>query len=216
MILVVFGAPGSGKGTLASNLIKKFPNLISISPGNLLRDAAKAQNELGKKVEVFLKRGELVPDELVTGMVLAQMDDPHKDFLLDGFPRTVNQAQSLDEYLQKKSKKIDNVIHIKIQLEDVIYRLTGRLVCSKCNAIYHVKNHPPKKADHCDLDGTKLDRRNDDESVETITKRYYIYRAQTKPVIEYYKKHWPTMVVRGEDSSDEIVQKVTQKIEKGA
>jgi adenylate kinase len=216
MILVVFGAPGSGKGTLASNLIKKFPDLISISPGNLLREAVKAQNELGKKVESFLKRGELVPDDLVTGLVIDQMNASHKHFLLDGFPRTVNQAQSLDEYLQKKSKKIDNVVHIKIQLEDVVARLTGRLICPKCHAIYHVKNHPPQKADYCDFDGSKLDRRNDDESVETITKRYYIYRAQTKPVIEYYKKHWPTMVVRGEESSDEIVRKVIQKIEKGA
>jgi adenylate kinase len=216
MILVLFGAPGSGKGTLASNLIKKFPNLVSISPGNLLREAVKAQNALGKQVEACLKRGELVPDDLVTGMVIEQMDASQKDFLLDGFPRTVNQAQSLDEYLQKKSKKIDNVVHIKIQLEDVISRLTGRLICPQCYAIYHVKNHPPQKSGHCDLDGSKLDRRNDDESVETITKRYYIYRAQTKPVIEYYKKHWPTMVVRGEDSSDEIVKKVTQKIEKGA
>jgi len=216
MILVVFGAPGSGKGTLASNLIKKFPNLVSISPGNLLREAVKVQNTLGKQVEACLKRGELVPDDLVTGMVIKQMDASQKDFLLDGFPRTVNQAQSLDEYLQKKSKKIDNVVHIKIQLEDVISRLTGRLICPQCYAIYHVKNHPPRKSGLCDLDGSKLDRRNDDESVETITKRYYIYRAQTKPVIEYYKKHWPTMVVRGEDSTDEIVKKVTQKIEKGA
>jgi adenylate kinase len=187
MILVIFGPPGAGKGT-QSRLIADKLKILHISTGDILRDATQRQTELGKKASSYMEAGELVPDELVREMILERIKKPDVSagFILDGYPRNVNQAMELDRMLGSLSKKIDLVVNIVISDEEIIRRLTGRRVCDLCGRVTHVEYEPQLDSDVCDVCGGELKTRTDD-SLEAIKNRLKVYYSQTLPVLDHYR-----------------------------
>ncbi|MFZ8863471.1 MAG: adenylate kinase [Thermocrinis sp.] len=185
MILVFLGPPGAGKGTQAKLLSQRM-GFLHLSTGDLLREAVKNQTPLGKKAKEYMDRGELVPDELIVQLIEETMPKDG-NVILDGFPRTVNQALALEEMLRVKGEKISKVLFFDVPDEVIIDRLSGRRVCSKCGAVYHVKYNPPKVEGVCDLCGGTLVQRDDDKE-EVVRKRLEVYRKQTQPLIEFYQK----------------------------
>ena len=188
MNLILLGPPGAGKGTQAAKIIEKY-NIPHISTGDIFRENIKNGTELGKKAQEYMNKGQLVPDELVVEIATDRLnkDDCKNGFLLDGFPRTVFQAEELDKFLQAKGAKIDHVLDIDVNREELMIRLTGRRVCSKCGASFHVVNIPPKKEGICDVCGAELIQRKDDNE-ETAANRIEVYNNETKPLIDYYEK----------------------------
>lgn len=188
MNLILLGPPGAGKGTQAAKIIEKY-NIPHISTGDIFRENIKNGTELGKKAQEYMNKGQLVPDELVVEIATDRLDkDDCKDgFLLDGFPRTVFQAEELDKYLASKGKKVDHVLDIEVDRAELMTRLTGRRVCSKCGASYHIINIPPKKEGVCDVCGGELIQRKDDNE-ETAANRIEVYNKETKPLVDYYEK----------------------------
>ena len=182
------GPPGAGKGTQAAKIVEKY-GVPHISTGDIFRENIKKGTELGKKAQEYMNRGELVPDDLVIEIATTRLleDDCKNGFLLDGFPRTVYQAEKLDEFLAARDSKIDKVLDIAVEKEELITRLTGRRVCKACGASFHVVNIPPKKEGVCDFCGGELIQRADD-NLETVTNRIDVYEAQTMPLIDYYEK----------------------------
>ncbi|AHE95555.1 adenylate kinase [Thermocrinis ruber] len=185
MILVFLGPPGAGKGTQAKLLSQRM-GFLHLSTGDLLREAVKNQTPLGKKAKEYMDRGELVPDELIVQLIEETMPKDG-NVILDGFPRTVNQALALEEMLKDKGEKISKVLFFDVPDEVIIDRLSGRRVCSKCGAVYHVKYNPPKVEGVCDLCGGTLVQRDDDKE-EVVKKRLEVYRKQTQPLIEFYQE----------------------------
>ena len=185
---ILLGPPGAGKGTQAAKIVEKY-GIPHISTGDIFRENIKKGTELGKKAQEYMNRGELVPDDLVIEIATTRLleDDCKNGFLLDGFPRTVYQAEKLDEFLQSHDSKIDNVIDIAVGKDELIERLTGRRVCKSCGASFHVVNIPPKQEGICDYCGGELIQRADD-NLETVTNRIDVYEAQTMPLIDYYEK----------------------------
>ena len=185
---ILLGPPGAGKGTQAAKIVEKF-NIPHISTGDIFRDNIKKGTDLGKKAQEYMNRGELVPDDLVIEIATTRLleDDCKNGFLLDGFPRTVYQAEKLDEFLAAHGQKLDKVIDIEVEKDELITRLTGRRVCKKCGASYHVVNIPPTKDGICDICGGDLFQR-DDDTVETVENRIEVYNKQTLPLVDYYKK----------------------------
>ena len=188
MNMILLGPPGAGKGTQAVNIVEKY-DVPHISTGDIFRENIKNGTELGKKAQEYMNRGELVPDELVCEIATDRLsrEDCAKGFLLDGFPRTVFQAEKLDEFLTANGKKVDAVINLEVEKEELITRLTGRRVCRKCGASFHVVNIPPKTEGVCDYCGGELYQR-DDDTVETAENRISVYDTQTKPLVDYYTK----------------------------
>jgi len=184
VILVFLGPPGAGKGTQAKLLSQRM-GFLHLSTGDLLREAVKNQTPLGKKAKEYMDRGELVPDELIVQLIEETMPKDG-NVILDGFPRTVNQALALEEMLKGKGEKISKVLFFDVPDEVIIDRLSGRRVCSKCGAVYHVKYNPPKVEGVCDLCGGSLVQRNDDKE-DVVKKRLEVYRKQTQPLIEFYQ-----------------------------
>jgi Adenylate kinase and related kinases len=185
VILVFLGPPGAGKGTQAKLLSQRM-GFLHLSTGDLLREAVKNQTPLGKKAKEYMDRGELVPDELIVQLIEETMPKDG-NVILDGFPRTVNQALALEEMLRVKGEKISKVLFFDVPDEVIIDRLSGRRVCSKCGAVYHVKYNPPKVEGVCDLCGGSLVQRDDDRE-EVVRKRLEVYRKQTQPLIEFYQE----------------------------
>ena len=185
---VLLGPPGAGKGTQAVRIVEKY-NVPHISTCDIFRENIKNGTELGKKAQEYMNKGELVPDDLVIDLATSRLleDDCKNGFLLDGFPRTVYQAEKLDEFLTAHGMKLDKVIDIEVEKEELITRLTGRRVCKKCGASYHVVNIPPKKEGICDICGGELFQRADD-TVETVENRIEVYNEQTMPLVDYYKR----------------------------
>lgn len=185
--LVLVGPPGAGKGTQASRLVKDF-NLPFISVGDILRQNVADGTELGAKAKEYMDKGELLPDELVVDLIIGRLGEPDakEGFILDGFPRTVGQAEALDKGLVSADRKLSAVIVIEVPDEDLIERLSGRRVNPKTGRTYHVKFDPPKHEGVDDIDGTKLIQRDDDKP-ETIANRLKVYHEQTAPVIGYYE-----------------------------
>ena len=185
---ILLGPPGAGKGTQAAKIVEKY-HIPHISTGDIFRENIKNGTELGKKAQEYMNRGELVPDDLVIDIATTRLlaDDCAEGFLLDGFPRTVYQAEKLDEFLAAHGSKIDKVLDIAVEKEELMVRLTGRRVCKACGASYHVVNIPPKKEGICDVCGGPLVQRADDNA-ETVANRIEVYEAQTMPLIEYYEK----------------------------
>ena len=185
---VLLGPPGAGKGTQAVRIVERY-NIPHISTGDIFRDNIKRGTELGKKAQEYMNKGELVPDDLVIVIATTRLleDDCKNGFLLDGFPRTVYQAEKLDEFLAEHDMKLDKVIDIEVEKEELITRLTGRRVCKKCGASYHVVNIPPKKEGICDICGEELFQRADD-TIETVENRIEVYNEQTMPLVDYYTK----------------------------
>jgi len=186
MNLVLLGPPGAGKGTQAALLIKEY-GLLHVSTGDMLREAIKEKTETGLEAGKYMDKGELVPDEIVTSLVLERMSKPDacNGVMLDGYPRTRMQAESLDAALEKMSGKVDLVLYFKTSEEVAIQRLSGRRVCPECKKNYHETNMPPVKEGVCDTCGVKLFQREDDKP-ETVKNRLDVYQSQTEELIKYY------------------------------
>ena len=209
---VLLGPPGAGKGTQAVKLVEKY-EIPHISTGDIFRKNIKEGTELGKKAQEYMNAGALVPDELVVDLVKdrLQQDDCKNGFLLDGFPRTIFQAEKLDEFLSESNQKMDIVINLRVEKEALIKRLTGRRVCKDCGASYHIVNIPPKKEGVCDICGGELIQRKDD-NIETVENRINVYEEQTAPLIGYYKEAGSLVDFDGEASLDEIFDAIVQAI----
>lgn len=209
---VLLGPPGAGKGTQAVRLVEKY-EIPHISTGDIFRKNIKEGTELGKKAQEYMNAGALVPDELVVDLVKdrLQQDDCKNGFLLDGFPRTIFQAEKLDEFLSESNQKMDIVINLKVEKEALIKRLTGRRVCKDCGASYHIVNVPPKKEGVCDTCGGELIQRKDD-NIETVENRINVYEEQTAPLIGYYKEAGSLVDFDGEASLDEVFDAIVQAI----
>ena len=188
MRAVLLGPPGAGKGTQAVKLVDKY-NVPQISTGDIFRKNIKEGTELGKKAQEYMNAGQLVPDELVVDLVVdrLQQDDCKNGYLLDGFPRTIFQAEQLDKFLSEQGQELDIVINFNVGHDTLIERLTGRRICTKCGAGYHIKGLPPKVEGICDKCGGELEQRKDD-TVETAENRIVVYNESTAPLIEYYKQ----------------------------
>lgn len=188
MKIIMLGAPGAGKGTQAKKIAEKY-EIPHISTGDIFRANIKNGTELGKKAKTFMDQGLLVPDELVVDLVVdrVQQDDCSKGYVLDGFPRTIPQAEALDEALAKLDQKMDYAINVDVPDENIIRRMGGRRACVSCGATYHLEHIPPKKEGTCDVCGNELILRDDDKP-ETVKKRLDVYHTQTQPLIDYYTK----------------------------
>ncbi len=209
--LVFLGAPGAGKGTVSNLLLGKV-KLAHISTGDLLRAEVAAQTELGIEAAKIMKAGGLVPDEIVAGMVRnrLQSDDCRDGFILDGFPRTIAQAELLDKALADMGKKLDAVIYFKVDDEILIQRLTARLNCRGCDAIYNKLFMPPKTEGICDKCGAELYQRADD-SLETAKSRLEVFYKQTSPLIDYYEKAG-NLITMGQGDSKAIVEAMIDEL----
>ncbi|GJL58006.1 MAG: adenylate kinase [Nitrospirales bacterium] len=187
MRVIFLGPPGVGKGTQADFVAKKF-SIQKLSTGDLLRESVERGTKLGNEAKIFMERGELVSDNVVIGLVEEKLgsSECRNGFLLDGFPRTVAQANKLSSFLEKNGEAIDRVVYFYLPIADIIERISGRRSCPKCKAVYHLRSIPPKKDGVCDVCGNTLIQRNDDKP-ETIQSRLVVYQKQTEPLIQYYK-----------------------------
>lgn len=185
--VILLGPPGAGKGTQAELLIENF-KIPHISTGDIFRAAIKEGTVLGQKAKSFLDEGKLVPDEVVVGIVEERLLQPDckEGFLLDGFPRTIPQAEALDEFLKANGRKLTAVVNIEADFEALVPRLTGRRICRNCAAVYHVLNKQEQVSGVCDICGGQLYQRDDDTEA-TVRKRLEVYQSQTKPLIAYYQ-----------------------------
>jgi adenylate kinase len=209
MNIILLGPPGAGKGTQAKMLIDEY-QIPQISTGDILRAAVKEGTALGKEAKSYMDKGALVPDSVVIGIVEERIQEPDckKGYMLDGFPRTVPQAEALDEMLSKLGAEIDHVVSIEVANEELVKRLTGRRTCRECGAGYHVMFDPPKVEGVCDKCGGELYQR-DDDNVETVTSRLNVYEAQTLPLIDYYKVKGKIRPIDGVGDIKEIFERIT-------
>lgn len=210
MRLIILGPPGAGKGTQAERIVKEFA-LPHISTGDILRENIKTGTQLGKEAKAYMDKGELVPDELVIALVEDRLsrDDCKSGFLLDGFPRTVAQAVSLDALLKKLGAPLDRAINIQVEPEKLVARAVGRRVCKTCGATYHVEFNSPKVEGKCDLDGSELIQRADDTK-ETVENRIRVYLEQTSPLVDYYRAQHLLLDVDGDQDIDEVFEAIVK------
>ena len=210
MNVILLGPPGAGKGTQAKMLVEEY-QIPQISTGDILRAAVKEGSPLGKEAKACMDKGELVPDSVVIGIVEERIQQPDcaKGYMLDGFPRTVPQAEALDGMLQNLSSQIDHVVSIEVANEELVGRLTGRRTCRDCGVGFHVMFDPPEQEGVCDKCGGELYQR-DDDNVETVTSRLEVYESQTLPLIDYYKAQEKIRPIDGVGEIKEIFGRVTQ------
>jgi len=202
MRVVLLGAPGAGKGTQCKRIVGRY-GVSHLSSGDILRRHRAEGSELGKKAQAYMDSGALVPDDLVVEMMAEEIKKaPEAGFVLDGFPRTVNQAIELDETLESIDCKIDIVVNLQVDEQNVLARMTGRRSCPKCGAVYHVENMRPKVEGKCDHDGAELVQRPDD-SAEVVANRLRTYHLQTKPVVDYYREKSTVFDVDANKEADE-------------
>ncbi len=209
MKIIMLGAPGAGKGTQAKKIAEKY-HIPHISTGDIFRANIKNGTELGKKAKTYMDQGLLVPDELVVDLVVDRVgqDDCKNGYVLDGFPRTIPQAESLDAALSKLGEQIDYAINVEVPDENIIRRMGGRRACVGCGATYHIVYNAPKTEDVCDACGEKLVLRDDDKP-ETVQKRLSVYHDQTQPLIDYYEKAGVLKEVDGTVDMDDVFQAIT-------
>ena len=214
MRLIMLGAPGAGKGTQAKKIAEKY-SIPHISTGDIFRANIKNGTELGKKAKTYMDQGLLVPDELDCDLVVDRVGQPdcEKGYVLDGFPRTIPQAESLDAALKAVGSKIDYAIDVDVPDENIISRMSGRRACLKCGATYHLKYAAPKKEGVCDTCGEALVLREDDKP-ETVQKRLNVYHEQTQPLIDYYTKAGILVTVDGTKDMEEVFQAITEILDK--
>ena len=204
MRIILLGPPGAGKGTQAKAMSEAVGG-IHISSGDLLRDHQDRGTELGSMARTYMQQGLLVPDNVIIGMIEDRIDSPDakSGYVLDGFPRTLEQARALDEALGKQSQNIDKVVNIQVSEGELLTRLGGRIICRQCQRPYHQVNSPPKKEGVCDSCGGELYQREDDTS-EAVLRRIQVYGEQTAPLIQYYKERGNLVEVDGEGSIDGV------------
>lgn len=213
MRIIFLGPPGAGKGTQAKMLIDRY-GIPQISTGDILRAAVKEGTPMGKKAKEYMDAGKLVPDEVVIGIMQDRLkqSDCAKGFILDGFPRTVAQAEALDNMLKELNMPIDKVLALDVPDEVLLERLTGRRTCKSCGQMYHVKFDPPKSGNNCDKCGGELFQRDDDKE-ETIKNRLSVYHAQTAPLLDFYGKKGMVVKIDGTKTPDEIFNSLISVLE---
>ena len=213
MNLILLGPPGAGKGTQAQRMVERY-RIPQISTGDILRSAVKESTPLGVKAKGFMDQGQLVPDEIVIGIIEERLKgkDCNAGFILDGFPRTIPQAEALQPILAKLGKKIDHVINIEVDSEELVRRLTGRRTCKNCGAMFHVLFQPPKKEGTCDRCGGTLYQRADDNE-EAIRTRLKEYGKQTAPLIQYYRGKKTLRPIQGVGGPDQIFEQIVRVLD---
>lgn len=209
MKIIMLGAPGAGKGTQAKMIADKY-QIPHISTGDIFRANIKNGTELGKEARTYMDKGELVPDELTVRILLDRVAQPdcEKGYVLDGFPRTIPQAEVLDQELTKRNEKIDHAINVEVPDENIVRRMSGRRACVSCGATYHIVHIPPKKEGLCDKCGNELILRDDDKE-ETVMNRLGVYHDQTQPLIEYYSAKGVLCTVDGTIDMMDVFKKIT-------
>ncbi|MCO8194584.1 MULTISPECIES: adenylate kinase [Anaerofustis] len=209
MKLILLGPPGAGKGTQASKIVDKY-NLVHISTGDIFRKNLSENTPLGQKAKEYMDKGLLVPDDVTVEMVEDRLswDDIEGSYMLDGFPRTISQAESLDKILEKNGEKLDLALCIEADYSLLTKRITGRRMC-KCGATYHVEFQPPKTAGICDKCGGELYQRDDDKE-DTVVKRLKEYEEKTQPLVDYYKKQNILKTVNGSRTVEEVFEDISK------
>jgi adenylate kinase len=212
MRIVLVGPPGAGKGTQARELQKAF-GIPQVSTGDLLREAIRSGTALGKKAQAFMDKGELVPDQLVTDLVAERIQKPDcaQGFLLDGFPRTIAQADALDNELARHQQRLDAVVSIVVPRQELVTRLGGRWVCHSCQAMYHELFNPPKKTGVCDSCQGELYQRSDDKS-ETVNARLEVYERSTAPLLSYYRARSLLHDIDGTGKLEEVSERIVRTL----
>lgn len=210
--LILMGLPGAGKGTQAEKIVEKY-DIPHISTGDMFRLAIKEGTELGQKAKSFMDEGALVPDEVTIGIVKERLSkaDCKKGFLLDGFPRTLQQAEALDELLNSMNRSLDYVIHVNVEQDELIERLTGRRICPTCGTTYHVSFNPPKEEGICDKDGSTLIQREDDE-LETVKNRLAVNLEQTQPMLDFYADKGDLVTIDGSQEINKVFHDIDDKL----
>lgn len=213
MNLILLGPPGAGKGTQAQMIVDRY-HLPQISTGDILRAAVKEGTSLGKQAKTFMDRGQLVPDEVVIGIIDERLraSDCNAGFILDGFPRTTPQAEALQAILTKIGKSVDHVINIEVDPEELVRRLTGRRTCNNCGGVSHILFHPPQKEGVCDRCGGTLYQREDDRE-ETIRTRLKEYQKQTAPLIQYYQNKKLLRPIQGVGGQNQIFEQIIRVLD---
>lgn len=212
MILILLGPPGAGKGSQAAKIIEEF-GVTHISTGDIFRKNIKEGTELGQKVKKIIESGSLVSDDLTNELVFDRLANENSEagFMLDGYPRNINQAEALDSWLEEHDKEITEVVYIEASTATLIERISGRRVCKNCGATYHIKNHPPKVDGICDVCGSELVQRPDDNE-ETALDRIEVYNRQTSPLIDYYEKSGKLHRFNGNLEIDEVYEDVRNSL----
>ena len=212
MIIIMLGAPGTGKGTAAKVLTKGL-NIPAVSSGDIFRKAIADGTELGKEVEGYISNGKLVPDELTIKVIEARLKEPDlaNGVILDGFPRTTEQAERLDKFLSQEGKKIDLVVNLETPVEELIERVVNRRKCPNCKADFNMKLNPPKTGEICDFCGTPLERRADDNE-ETMRARLDTYEKQTAPIVDFYQKQGNLLTAEVSERSGRMAPELAESI----
>lgn len=213
MKIVMLGAPGAGKGTQAKMIAAKY-QIPHVSTGDIFRANIKNGTELGKKAKEYMDQGLLVPDELTVDLVIDRLsqEDCQKGYILDGFPRTIPQAEALDAALAKRAEKMDYAVDVDVPDENIVSRMSGRRACVGCGATYHVVHNPSKKGDACEVCGEQLILRDDDQP-ETVQKRLTVYHEQTQPLINYYTGQGILKTVDGTQDMNDVFETIVQILE---
>ena len=211
--LLIMGPPGAGKGTQAANIVEKY-GVCHISTGDMFRSAIKNGTEMGKLAQSYMEKGELVPDSVTVGIVkerLSQSDCSEKGFLLDGFPRNLDQAHSLDVILNELGYALDGVIDVSVENQILINRIIGRRICKKCGATFHVEFNKPQVEGVCDVCGGELYTRKDD-TLETAENRLSVYSSQTQPLLDFYAERGLLVNINGDQAVDKVFADIVEKL----
>jgi adenylate kinase len=212
MRIVLLGAPGAGKGTQCKYIVEKY-GLMHLSSGDILRRHRANGTQLGKKAQEFMDSGALVPDDVIIDMMIDEISRaPKGGYVLDGFPRTVNQAAGLDRALGGRNERIDAVVNLSVNEEVIVRRITGRRICPKCAAVYHVENLKPKVNGKCDKDGSELVQRPDD-TAEVVKTRLKNYNEQTAPLVDYYKQKNAVYDIDANEEAEVVRDRIFSKLD---